>query len=187
MRRLLFATLVVFAIAFPARADFLGWDYNWSVSPPTINSVTGAPALKLQGNNGNSTATQESIIAAALTPLAGNSTPISPTPYTLTLTLTDDASTHSGTLTFGGNVSGSIGNLANSFNSPTTQNLVLGNTNYTVTIGPYFKPSAILPGIIGASVETAPATHDAPEPASFALAACALPGLALAALRRWRR
>src|SRR5262249_34535579 len=104
--------------------------------------------------------------------------------YTLTLTLTDAASGQSGHATFGGTLGGSAVNLTNSFTTPTAKHLLLGDTSYTVTLGPYFKPVSPFPGFIGATVEAAPPAKDAPEPATLALAAFALPGLVLAVRRR---
>jgi hypothetical protein len=184
-RSLLLALLLLAGSAAPARADFMGWSYDWTASPTAIPTAGGG-TLSLVTAPGNSAATTDNIIAAGIfsspsDPTAAAPTgTISPTPYTLTLKLTDAASGQFGTATFGGTLSGSTTNLSNSFTTPTTRQFVLGDNQYTVTIGPYFKPASIIPGIIGASVEEAPApAKDVPEPATLALAACALPGIVL--------
>jgi hypothetical protein len=187
-RSLPLALLLLALTAAPARADFLGWSYDWTASPTSI-PMTAAGNLSLQTIHGTSPAASDNIIAVGiffsqppvLTPAAPT---IGPTPYTLTLTLTDEASGQSGKATFGGTLSGSSTNLANSFTTPTTRHLLLGDNDYTVTVGPYFKPVLTFPGFVGATVEAAPAAKDAPEPATLALAACALPGLLLAVRRR---
>ena len=185
------ALLLLVGTAAPARADFLGWSYDWSASPTSIPMSAGG-SLSLQTVRGSSSATTDNIIALGIfesqLPVGGPGVTavlptLSPTPYTLTLTLTDAASGQSGHATFGGTLGGSAVNLTNSFTTPTAKHLLLGDTSYTVTLGPYFKPVSPFPGFIGATVEAAPPAKDAPEPATLALAACAVPGLALVARR----
>ena len=186
------ALLLLVGTAAPARADFLGWSYDWSASPTSIPMSAGG-SLSLQTVSGSSSVRTDNIIALGIfesqLPVGGPGVTavlptLSPTPYTLTLTLTDAASGQSGHATFGGTLGGSAVNLTNSFTTPTAKHLLLGDTSYTVTLGPYFKPVSPFPGFIGATVEAAPPAKDAPEPATLALAAFALPGLVLAVRRR---
>jgi len=121
--------------------------------------------------------------------------------YQLALHLTDQASGASGTLTFGGYLSGTLPvsygialySLTNTFVGPTTQSLKLGQNLYTVTIGPVVLPQEFIApddfpsndsGSISASISVQPLTNSAPEPSSLLLACLSLPPLGLA---RWLR
>jgi hypothetical protein len=116
--------------------------------------------------------------------------------YSLSLTLHDSASGASGSLTFGGNFSGSIaqGNgvesISNQFTSPTTQTLKLGGNLYTVSNVSFTPNSLGQPtitngtGHIFAFSITAEKLGVAPEPSSLVLACLGLPSLGLA---RWFR
>ena len=188
MRRFsLFALVALILAAVPVRADFLGWQYDWSVSPATIPTANGG-SLQLLGVSGTNTVLSESVLALAITgPASDPQSAIAATPYQLTLTLTDlDPASHdeSGTLLFNGTLSGSYANLSNSFTGPTTKQIVLGTNNYTVSLGSYNAPSPTFPGVLTATISAAPEAQTVPEPATLALAGCALPGLALA---MWRR
>jgi hypothetical protein len=115
--------------------------------------------------------------------------------------LTDRASGASGSLTFRGNLSGSIEtigpdrvDLTNTFLGPTTQTLTLGRNQYIVTIGPFAPPSppTLSQGPIeyisaqdgSISVHVAVVT---PEPSSLLLACLGLPPLGLAGWVRHQR
>jgi hypothetical protein len=116
--------------------------------------------------------------------------------------LRDDASGASGSLTFRGNLSGSInllqgvGNagITNTTLGPTTQSLTLGGNLYTVTIGSFVPPGipndpngvAGPTGSISASIAVQPATNSTPEPSSLVLACLGLPSLGLAGWFRRR-
>jgi hypothetical protein len=127
----------------------------------------------------------------------------------MVLDLTDKASGLKGELTFTGLLSGKLtatsANITNQFVSPLTQDLHLGGHDYRVTIGPYSAPGppqSVNRGAISASVvidptggtggggspppPPPPPVDKSPEPASFLLAAAALPVLALLRQRRSR-
>src|SRR5262249_38981678 len=101
------------------------------------------------------------------------------TPYSLTVSIHDDASKTSGFLTFNGVLNGdytSGGGIHNKFLAPITQQLKLGQDLYTVTIGSFVAPGApgsATFGRIGADViVTGPGQPvSAPEPGTLALAA----------------
>jgi len=120
--------------------------------------------------------------------------------YQLSLTLRDQASGASGSLTFNGYFSGdltlnSFGNtLTNNFVGPTTQSLKLGSNLYSVTIGPVVLPQTFVgasgwstDGSISASISVQPVTSATPEPSSLLLACLAVPPLGLARWLRRRR
>jgi hypothetical protein len=98
--------------------------------------------------------------------------------YTLSLFLQDKASGKGGTVSFTGEFNGSLTadstNLTNTFTGATTASLVLGNNQYTVTIGPYTAPGptgAVNYGSIAAraDVKVSPLIS-LPEPSSCLLA-----------------
>ena len=112
----------------------------------------------------------------------------------MTLTLTDLISGTSGTLTFTGLLSGQLtassSNIANLYTGLTTQQLIRGDTIFTVTIGSYTPPgppdSSNL-GSIGAhtivKVSHIIPVETLPEPGTLALS---LLGIAVVgAGRRW--
>jgi len=121
--------------------------------------------------------------------------------YQLNLTLRDQASGASGTLTFNGYFGGDLyltpggGNtLTNNFVGPTTESLKLGSNLYTVTIGPTVVPQVFMgtpdwsnAGSISASISVQPVTSATPEPSSLLLACLAVPPLGLARWLRRRR
>lgn len=186
MRRLsLFALVVLALTAAPIRADFLGWQYDWSASPGSIPTANSG-SLQLLGVSGTSTTLIESVLAAGITAssTSAQQSAITATPYKLTVALTDLASGDSNTVSFNGTFAGSYASLSNSYTGPTTKQVLLGTNNYTVSLGAYYAPSTTFPGVITATISASPEPQAAPEPASLALAACALPGLALAVWRR---
>jgi hypothetical protein len=185
------ALLLLLAVGPAGRADPITWSYSWSNSPTNIAADAPGGYLTLS-NEAPQTATGNSDIVA--TNIQGHSS--APTtkpdtftakPYTLTLTLTDQASGASGSLDFTGALSGvlsaSSAHVTNTFTGPTTQTLVLGDNRYTVTIGTYTAPGppgSANPGSIGATAVVS--IFQLPEPAAVALAA--LGGLLTLARRR---
>lgn len=123
--------------------------------------------------------------------------------YSLSLTLRDSASGASGSLIFGGNLSGIVdpqqgpapADITNTFLGPTTQSLKLGQNLYNVTIGPFVPPdnsagptgSEAGDGSISASIAVQPAANATPEPSTLMLACLGLPSLGLARCFRRRK
>jgi hypothetical protein len=210
--RLVTKTLaLLFLTAGAARADMIGWSYDWSRSPLSVSADgTGTGSVDLAVNpggaiTGNSTI---SVVNLSTSSAATNATPDTFTakPYALTLSLTDGPSQASGQLTFAGHLDGTLtatnAAIKNTFDGPTTQTLKLGNDTFTVSIGPYTAPgapNASLTGGISAfvTVNGAPIpvpepptplpgpAESAPEPSTLVLAALAAPlwGLAVRARR----
>ncbi|HTU20882.1 MAG TPA: PEP-CTERM sorting domain-containing protein [Gemmataceae bacterium] len=118
--------------------------------------------------------------------------------YSLNLALTDLASGASGSLTFRGNLSGTVSlnqvDLTNTFLGPTTQTLTLGGHQYTVTIGPFVPPGPLTRNYSYVGTPTYFSEPDGsisvtvqvttPEPSSLMLACLGLP---LFGLSRWFR
>jgi hypothetical protein len=187
MRRCsLFALIVIVLTAAPIHADFMGWSYDWSVSPTSIPTTDNSGSLQLVGFSGTSSTLSEFVAALDIIAPFGVER-INATPYQLTLTLTDSASSDTGSVSFNGTFSGPFLGLSNNFTSSTTQQLVLGDNSYTVALGAYYLiPPIYDPAALTATISAEPEPKTAPEPASLALASCALPGLALIVWRRRR-
>lgn len=182
MRRfLLLACLVLILAAAPARAEYLGVTYDWSASPNSISTTSGV-VLQIIGQSGSQTKLTDSGRAVGIAPGVAPDSTFKATPYQLSVTLTDLASSETGVVTFDGTFSGSYANLSNKFKGATTEKITLGDYEYTVRLGSFDAPTSVLTGDITATI-TARAVA-APEPASLALAACMLPGLLVVAWRR---
>jgi hypothetical protein len=179
-----------------ARADLVPWMYNWSRSPSEIHADapgTGYITLtdeSLKGAVGNS-----DIVATNLRTFstATHAKPdvFTAKTYSLDLYLLDTESGQSTTLTFTGEINGTLtamsSNLSNTFTGTKTQSVVLGNNKYTVSIGPYSPPG--VPGSANAgsiaahaSVLVAPIVS-LPEPGTLALSGL---GTFLLGATRWR-
>lgn len=203
------ALLLLFAVG-EARADLINWSYSWSNTPTRImadNPGTGYIQLTDQGTTqvvGNSY-----IVATNLTTSsqasASNPDVFTAAPYTLQMTIKDDASGQSNILTFKGQFDGTLtGSSSDLTNTPTasssglpatlstatTEQFVLGSNLYTVTIGPYSPPgppnSGGNQGSISASatVTVQPIFEGLPEPGTLTLSCLGAASLGLA---RWRR
>jgi hypothetical protein len=191
--------VVAWALLAPysARADLIHWSYNWSASPADIHAdAPGTGYITLTNESNQKVAGDSDIVATNLqvhsTATIDHPDFFTAKPYTLTLALTDQASNQSGTLTFTGQLTGTAtaGNslIGNAFTGMTTQQLVLGNDRYTVTISSYTPPGppgTVNSGSIGAhaNVTVEQIIHTLPEPSS--LVSCAFGSLLL--LLRCRR
>jgi len=135
----LLTTLIasLLAVAGQARADFLNWTYSTITDPPVVTSgatlPTGGGAVQLTGYSHRAGALSVPVIAydtVASTSIGFDSH------YTMTMTITDNSTHHSGTLTFAGSIQGNLtpdtSTLVNTFNSP--QSVTLDGHVYTVSI-----------------------------------------------------
>jgi hypothetical protein len=195
----LLATLMVSSMlaAGHARADFMNWSYSTSAVPPGFS--VNAP-----GNNGGGAVqlTPYTNVAGAssINALAYQTTATVPVTfnaassiYTLTMTIQDNTTGHTGQLTFTGSIGGGLSptssTLVNTFANP-TESLTLDGHKFTVTLPssmPLAAPSSNQQNI-GATVSVTDAgggngggnggggnggggggVHGAPEPASLVL------------------
>jgi hypothetical protein len=162
-----------------ARADFVSWDYNWTPSATQIladNPTMGSIGLT---NEPGGSAVNNSYIVATNIKTASTADPSNPATFTnkaygLALTILDEASGKSGTLTFAGTFSGTLSNksaiIMNNFTGPTTQSVTLGSHVYTVQIGPFAPPGPPTANIAGSiSALANVSVHDVPEPSTLVL------------------
>lgn len=191
--------------AVSARAEFIPWEYKWTHTPTVIQAdAPGTGTIKLtdvsrQGSppgtliqaagDTDLVATDVSVVSTAP---RSNPDNFSPAKYTLTLTILDENSGKTGTLSFDGLLYGTASSLSahirNTFLGDATKALPLGDNLYTVTIGPFTKPGppqSDNPGAISASAQvTVTRIQGTPEPSSLVLACIGLP---LTGLGMWRR
>jgi hypothetical protein len=167
-----------------ARADFISWEYNWTPSATKIladNPTTGA--ILLSNEPGGSAVNNSDIVATNIRTVS-TADPSSPATFTnkaygLALTVLDDASGKSGTMTFGGTFSGALSSksalIVNNFTGPQTQSVQLGNHLYTVQIGPFAPPGPPTANIAGSiSALAKVSVKDVPEPSTFVLSGLCL-------------
>ncbi len=208
-RRVAFA-IALFLVTLTARraeAGLIPWSYQWNAHPIVINAdplgpdskpsggITLTPgAITITGGTpgvalGNASITAVNLTAFTFSP-SPNGEPyhFTNSPYSLGVTLTDVASSKSGSLRFSGVFNGSLTtsseDIQTRFTSATRQSLILGHNLYTVSLTAYTPPgppSAGGEGSINALVSVQPAT--VPEPSSLLLA---VTGVA-AAVVSWRR
>jgi hypothetical protein len=208
--------LLLLVVGGAAHADMITpWTYSWSRSPLSVvadnNNGTGGISLALTpltpGTNmvGNSDINVVNLTTFSSAP-SGTPDSFTNASYSLTVQLTDLNSGQSGSLTFNGAFNGTLSTtsaqITTKFLNPITQDLVLGQHDYTVSLNSFVPPG--LPddttaGSIGATVSindaTAPGNggsgnggnggggvQTVPEPATLLLAGLALP----AGLVWWR-
>jgi PEP-CTERM motif len=179
-----------------ARAEFIPWQYDWTRSPTKIMAnAPGTGYIELT-DQGLKDAAGDSDIVATNLKVVSTAPPNNPDVFTnagyaLSLFLLDVTSGQSGTLTFTGVINGQVtqlsSKLTNTFTGTTTQKLTLGESLYTVTIGPYTPPGppgSSNSGAISAfaSVTISP-IQKTPEPSTLALAGVGFP----VAVLLWRR
>ncbi len=189
--RFLISLLVLWLAARHARADYMNWSYSTSAVPPGF-SVTGA-------NNGsgavqltpfNNVAGGSSIAALAYQTAA--STPVTfsaaNTSYTLTMTITDNATHDSGSLTFVGSISGGLSptssSLVNTF-AVTQKSLTLDGHVYTVSLPSSValaSPTSPQQDILAKVNVSNGGVQSAPEPTSLVLGGL---GVCLTGLGSW--
>jgi hypothetical protein len=202
--------LFVFALATTliavttARADVINWDYSWSMSPVGDAVYADAPGqgkivfdVEQPGSGINS-----SDIGATNLRTVSNALDAFPDLfrtgglYTLTLTLTDEQSALTGSVTFSGKFTGTFSagtaNVGNDFIGDTTKTLYLGNYVYAISVGGYVPPGppgSTNTGSIGAHVDVSGGVgiEEAPEPSALVLSCLGAVGLLGVTGRRLRR
>ena len=181
-------------------ADPIAWAYNWSRSPAEVHAdAPGTGKITLSDESQHTAFGDSDIVATNLKSFstATNANPdiFTAKPYSVTLTLTDLASSTSGTLTFTGTLSGKLtgssSNITNQYTGLTTQQLLRGDTLFTVTIGAYTPPGppgSSNSGSIGAhtvvKVSHIIPVQTLPEPGTLVLSLLGVG--AFGAGRRWR-
>jgi hypothetical protein len=189
---------LVLLCPLPVRADPISFGYNFE----TPNSVTGDSGnlgvISFATTNPGEASGSATVVAAKLAAVsaatASNPDTFSGESYSLTLQLTDTASGKTGSLTFTGQLFGSLSataaNITTSF-ATATQSLVLGNDEYSVTLGPLVPPTTPNPTVVGTLEATInPELHEVtlpiepgiqtPEPTGLLLAAIGITGVAVA-------
>jgi hypothetical protein len=140
---------LLLAVGTAGRADPITWTYSWSNSPTSIAADTPGSGYLTLSNESTQTASGNSDIV--VTNIQGHSSApatqpatFTDKPYTLGLTLTDQASVTSGNLTFTGELNGVLtagsSHITNAFTGVTTQSLVLGGNLYVVSVNTYTAP-----------------------------------------------
>src|SRR5262245_39543861 len=190
MRRLVFLgpLALVWLLPASAQAEFIPWKYNWSRSPATINAdAPGTGFITLTDEKVTTAAGDTDVVATNLkifsTAPPGTPDVFTAKAYALTVSILDQESGMTGTLTFTGELSGtassSSAKIANKFTGMMTQSMLLGVNRYDVTIGPYSPPGPPEGGNSGsiaamAHVEVTDITKS-PEPSTLVLAAIGAP------------
>ena len=166
-----------------ARADFINWDYSWTPSSSAI-MADNPTAGRILLSNASGSAVGDSFIVATNLKTASNADPSSPgtftnAPYGLSLTIVDDASGQTATMNFGGVLSGTLSSksaiISNTFTTPESQSVQIGDHLYSVDIGPFAPPgppTATIPGSISALANVN--VQDVPEPTTLVLSGLCL-------------
>jgi hypothetical protein len=180
---LLAAPALLVAVA-PARADFIPWDYNWTPSSTKIMADNPSQGAILLSNEPGGSGVGNTFIVATNIRTASTADPSSLATFTnkaygLALTIVDDTSGKSGTMTFSGTFSGTVSKksslIVNNFTGPLTQSMQLGNHLYTVQIGPFAPPGPPTANIAGSISAMANVSVKAvPEPSTFVLSGLCL-------------
>jgi hypothetical protein len=125
--------------ASPARADFMNWSYSWKLTAgPTFTSSNSNVSVALANGASQGAAT---LPAAAISASSASPTTDSfNASYGLSLSIKDNPSGNAGTLTWNGQISGTVGpgtsTLQNTFSAPLTESLTLAGHIYKVTLEP---------------------------------------------------
>jgi hypothetical protein len=191
----------VLLAAAGARADNVDWSYNWTPLTSKVAATTGSGWIEMTNEPVGSAEDTSDIVASNL---ISHSTATTKTPdvftnaaYKLSLTLIDEVSKQSATLSFTGEFNGTMtakkSLISNTFTGPVTQTAVLGGNTYTVTINSFTPPSpptATQKGAISAIVKVSQDVGgggQTPEPSGLVLAGLGLAGLGAGCWRRRAR
>lgn len=198
-RLLLFLAAPMLAVFGQARADYLNWTYSTTTNPPVVTSgatlPTGGGDVQLTGYSSHAGGLSVPVVGydtIASVPINFDSH------YSMTMTITDNATHDSGTLTFAGSIQGALtpttSTLVNSFNAP--QSLSLDGHVYTVSIpqvnlaAPPSPQQDVLASIrvstaTGGEGDGGGGVHGSPEPGTLVLGGL---GLSSAGVRYcWNR
>jgi hypothetical protein len=167
-----------------ARADFVGWSYNWTPSSTEVFASDPAMGKITLSNEPGSSTVGDSFVVASNLKTVSSADPKTPAQfkdafYSLTLTITDEASNLTDSMVFTGKFDGAISAksaiVMNTFTGPEVQSKVIGGNLYTVKIGPFAPPgppTATNSGSISALASIT--VTEAPEPSTLALAGVCL-------------
>src|SRR5207237_853592 len=120
------ALAALLLLAAQARADFIPWSFTWSSSPGAVPDDAKTGSIQFLPNSGTQINGINDVLAAQLQALGSTAGTFTNAPYSLTVTIHDDASKAAGSLTFNGVVNGdhtSGGGIHNKFGDPITQQL----------------------------------------------------------------
>jgi hypothetical protein len=186
----LVASLAAWLTAGPSRADYMNWSYSSSAVPPGF-SVKGAnnsggavqltPFTNVAGSSAITALAYQTSATGPVTFQAANAT------YTLNLTITDNTTHDSGTLSFVGSISGNLSptssTLVDTF-AVTQKSLTLDGHTYTVTLpsSVALAPPTSPQQNIMAQVSVSNVGHGTPEPSSVLLGGL---GICLTGLGSW--
>ncbi len=199
--RLLAGAVAALLVAgLPARADFIEWKFNWTPSVSAIASdVSVDSSIQLTNEPLDTAAGSSDVVATNISVFSnaprGTPDAFSGSPFALNLQLTDAASGEFTNLVFSGNFAGILSSqsadLDVAWSGPESSTVQLGQSVYTVTIGPYSPPgppTSDNKGSIAAHVEVKPIdVQKVPEPSTLALSGIALSLVGLAARRKRRQ
>jgi hypothetical protein len=181
-----------------ARAEFMNWSYSWDLNGgPTFTSGQTNVSFALNRDSAPGGATIG--VGNLSTNSSSTGSDSFNTPYTLTLEITDKTTQDTGTLTFHGLISGTVGpttsSLKNTFSDP-NQSLTLDGHVYSFRLDPSTTiPSPDqAPAAVHAQVSLHipvdpvpfPPVKRAPEPSCLLLAGLGLSLCGAAGLRRRR-
>jgi hypothetical protein len=193
---LLAAAIALLGSTATASAAPIKWGYDWSASPGFVTA--GASKVTLSNETYHNAAGNSQVVATQLQ-VFSTASPLTPDTfgagggYSLTINLKDIDSGATGSLTFTGQLQGSISqlsaNVTNTFTGATTQTTLLGFTSFAVTMASYTPPGPpdqLNYGSIGAFIEVTSLkpSETTPEPSTIALMGI---GAGIAGLSAWRR
>jgi len=108
------ALALLFALPTAGRADLIAWSYNWSRSPSEIHADSpGTGKITLTDESQHNAVGDSDVVATNMRTFS-DALPAQPdhftnAPYSLTLTLKDQVSGQTGSMTFTGEINGDLG------------------------------------------------------------------------------